>query len=232
MKLTISSQSQFGMHICQYLYDMDSNFAKENQSLPLQDIVAHILYATNRIRMGNEPITTKAIARITDFINKSLPISVACVFGDEESEKDYIDISELQSLQTLKDINSRVKQFYAPGLKISLQVVGRTSYVEKVTKLATVLGGFTIGNLSDVPITVSFAHYRTADFYYKSIPSKNILRGGYIPAWDGKGYLHIESPHEIRSAIVNNGQLETISTTVTLEDNGTSVDLQIAYLIG
>lgn len=123
--------------------------------------------------MGNEPITTKAIA---DFINESLPISVACVFGNEESE--YIDISELQSLQTLKDINSRVKQFYAPGLKISLQVVGRTSYVEKVTKLATVLGGFTIGNLSDVPITVSFAHYRTADFYYKSIPSKNILRGG------------------------------------------------------
>ena len=106
MKLTISSQSQFGVHICQYLYDMDSNFAKENQSLPLQDIVAHILYATNRIRMGNEPITTKAIARITDFINESLPISVACVFGDEESEKDYIDISELQSLQTLKDINS------------------------------------------------------------------------------------------------------------------------------
>lgn len=51
MKLTISSQSQFGVHICQYLYDMDSNFAKENQSLPLQDIVAHILYATNRIRM-------------------------------------------------------------------------------------------------------------------------------------------------------------------------------------
>lgn len=43
MKLTISSQSQFGVHICQYLYDMDSNFAKENQSLPLQDIVAHML---------------------------------------------------------------------------------------------------------------------------------------------------------------------------------------------
>lgn len=72
MKLTISSQSQFGV-----LYDMDSNFAKENQSLPLQDIVAHML----RIELEWE-ITTKAIARITDFINESLPISVACVFGD------------------------------------------------------------------------------------------------------------------------------------------------------
>lgn len=231
MKLRISNQTPFGVHICQYLYDLDSNFAKEDKSLPLHDIIAHVLYATKRIRMGNEPIPQEAIDIIKTAIESNAPIPISCVFGNEESPKEDLDISELQSLQTLKDINDRVKSFYDKGLDIRLQVTGTSQYTMSVIRLATILGGFIIGAHEEPAITVSFANYRDAHYYYKSIPSKNILRGGWIAAWDGKGYLSVESPHEIVSMMTSNTLSDLISTTLTLENNGLSVDLIVDYLM-
>ena len=37
-------------------------------------------------------------------IEANQPIPVNCIFGSSESEKDYVDVAEFQSLQTLKDI--------------------------------------------------------------------------------------------------------------------------------
>ena len=97
-------------------------------------------------------------------------------------------------------------------------------------RLATVLGGFTIGTHQSA-INVSFAHYRPAHYYYKSIPSRNILRGGYVPAWDGRGYLYLESPHDIVSMITTADNPDVLSTTVVLEANEETVDLRVDYLI-
>ena len=46
MKFTVQGNTPFSAHICQYLYDLESNFAKEKLSLPLSQIIAHILYGT------------------------------------------------------------------------------------------------------------------------------------------------------------------------------------------
>lgn len=230
MKFTVKDTTPFGGHICQYLYDLECNFSKEKLSLPLSTIVAHVMYGTKRIRLGNEPISADVLEIIDVCISNNSPIPVSCIFGSEDSDKSVIDISEFQSLQTLKDINRRVKDFYYPGLNIRLDIVGKTEYVNKVSKLATILGGFTIGTHQDA-VLVSFAHYRQAHFYYKSIPSRNILRGGYMPAWDGTGYLYLESPNDIVSMITNNTNPELISTTVVLEEGDESVDLRVNYLI-
>ena len=173
---------------------MESNFAKEKLSLPL-----HILYGTKRIRLGNEAI-------LEECIEANQPIPINCVFGSSESEKDY------------------VAEFYYPGLNIRLDVVGDSKYVSKVMRLATVLGGFTIGTHQSA-INVSFAHYRPAHYYYKSIPSRNILRGGYVPAWDGRGY------YDIVSMITTADNPDILSTTVVLEANEETVDLRVDYLI-
>lgn len=231
MKFTVKDTTPFGMYICQYLYDLDSNFGKEKLSLPLSTIIAHVMYGTKRMRAGNEPIPGSAIDLINECIEKNTPIPVSCTIGSEESDKVHIDIAEYQSLQTLKDISRRVREFYYPGLTIKLDVVGKSEYVNKVTSLATIMGEFIIGNHTGNCITVSFAHYRQADFYYKSIPSRNILRGGYVPAWDGNGYLCLESPNDIVSMMTTTNNPDLISTTVVLEGNDASVDLKVNYLI-
>lgn len=230
MKFTVQGNTPFSAHICQYLYDLESNFAKEKLSLPLSQIIAHILYGTKRIRLGNEAIPSEVITILEECIEANQPIPINCIFGSSESEKDYVDVAEFQSLQTLKDISRRVAKFYYPGLNIRLDVVGDSKYVSKVMRLATVLGGFTIGTHQSA-INVSFAHYRPAHYYYKSIPSRNILRGGYVPAWDGRGYLYLESPHDIVSMITTADNPDILSTTVVLEANEETVDLRVDYLI-
>lgn len=230
MKFTVQGSTPFSAHICQYLYDLESNFAKEKLSLPLSQIIAHILYGTKRIRLGNEVIPSEVYTILEECIESNRPIPVSCIFGHEESEKDYIDIAEFQSLQTLKDISRRVSKFYSPGLNIRLDVIGDPKYVSRVTRLATIIGGFTIGTHQN-SISVSFAHYRPAHYYYKSIPSRNIIRGGYVPAWDGKGYLYLESPNDIVSMITTVDNPDILSTTVVLEANEETVDLRVDYLI-
>ena len=172
MKFTVQGNTPFSAHICQYLYDLESNFAKEKLSLPLSQIIAHILYGTKRIRLGNEAIPSEAITILEECIEANQPIPVNCIFGSSESEKDYVDIAEFQSLQTLKDISRRVAKFYYPGLNIRLDVVGDSKYVSKVMRLATVLGGFTIGthqsainSLTTGQHTIIISLFRLETFY-------------------------------------------------------------------
>ena len=98
MKFTVQGNTPFSAHICQYLYDLESNFAKEKLSLPLSQIIAHILYGTKRIRLGNEAIPSEAITILEECIEANQPIPVNCIFGSSESEKDYVDVAEFQSL--------------------------------------------------------------------------------------------------------------------------------------
>lgn len=72
MKFTVQGNTPFSAHICQYLYDLESNFAKEKLSLPLSQIIAHILYGTKRIRLGNEAIPSEAITILKNVLK---PIS-------------------------------------------------------------------------------------------------------------------------------------------------------------
>ena len=76
MKFTVQGNTPFSAHICQYLYDLESNFAKEKLSLPLSQIIAHILYGTKRIRLGNEAIPSEAITILEECIEANQPIPI------------------------------------------------------------------------------------------------------------------------------------------------------------
>lgn len=52
-----------------------------------------------------------------------------------------------------------------------------------------------------------------------------------MPAWDGNGYLCLESPNDIVSMMTTTNNPDLISTTVVLEGNDASVDLKVNYLI-
>lgn len=125
MQVKCLSNNPWGLHMMQYLYDLSSSFIPEYNGATV-DIITNLLFATKNTRYGPKPSVEgqyfiKSIVKQAVAANKPVPILVpwGSIKADFSSK---LDIAELHALTTLSELNTRVQQYYSPGLDINIRI--------------------------------------------------------------------------------------------------------------
>lgn len=125
MKMKCQGSNPWGLHMMQFLYDLNDNFIPDVNGAVV-DIVSNLLISTKSIRYGAKPSVEgqyriRQIVRLYIGAGKSIPVLVpwGSIKADFSSK---LDIAEVTALSSLSNLNERVKKYYGPGLDINIRI--------------------------------------------------------------------------------------------------------------
>lgn len=119
-----SLQDPYSGVISTFIKKSFPNFLKAKDKSTL-DLLTEAIVGSGQVRFGPKPSPESLVSIrevISFWMQRNQPIPFLSAWGSEKPDGSGIDVAELFALKTLSCLNSRVKQFYSPGIQMTIRV--------------------------------------------------------------------------------------------------------------